>query len=360
MRFSVKSAILVIISLSLLGCSNFQKWKKQTSKYVNPVFEPILADPTIVKDSSTGYFYAYGTQDDWGDGQGSRLIPVLKSKDLVSWQIVGQAFLTKPEWKIKGGLWAPDAVYIEKQYVLYYAYSTWGDNNPGIGVAVSTKPEGPFTDRGKLFDSEEVEVPNSIDPFYFQDNGSKYLFWGSFSNQSNQGTYGIPLDVFGLGVQDMNEKFKLAAGDFEAVVIHKRQGYYYFFGSKGTCCEGRNSTYHVMVARSENLKGPYLDKEGRNIAERGHGSMILQGNEEFVGVGHTSRIIKDDNGDDWILYHGIDINKGKVKSGASRRVLLLDKIIWEDGWPKIRGENANTTEFEGPYFKKRRKQYRVF
>src|SRR5690606_41405711 len=41
-----------------------------STTYKNPVFEPILADPTVIRDPKSGFFYAYGTQDDWGDGAG--------------------------------------------------------------------------------------------------------------------------------------------------------------------------------------------------------------------------------------------------------------------------------------------------
>ncbi len=318
--------------------------------YVNPVFEPILADPTVIRDPQSGYFYAYGTQDDWGDGQGSRLMPVLQSTNLVDWKVVGQAFSSKPTWKDNGGLWAPDVNIIDGKYYLYYAYSTWGDPNPGIGVAVAEKPTGPFIDHGKLFTSEEVDVPNSIDPFYFEEAGEKYIFWGSFSNTPTQGTYGVPLSDDGLSVPDLSRKFKIAAGDFEAVMIHKRNGYYYFFGSKGSCCEGANSQYHVLVARSENLEGPYLDKNGDDISERGKGTLLLKGNDTFVGPGHNARLIADDEGTDWFIYHGIDKTRGKAPSGASRRMLMLDRITWQDGWPEISGGTPSTTAQDVPVF----------
>src|SRR5690606_40531778 len=69
--------------------------------------------------------------------------------------------------------------------------STWGDPNPGIGVAVADQPAGPFIDHGKVFTSDEIDVPNSIDAFYFEEKGEKYLFWGSFSNAPTQGTYAV-------------------------------------------------------------------------------------------------------------------------------------------------------------------------
>lgn len=320
--------------------------------YTNPVFEPILADPTVVRDPNTGYFYTYGTQDDWGDGNGSRIVPVLKSENLVDWTVEGQAFSKKPNWKSAGGIWAPEVVYVDGKFLMYYAYSVWGDPNPGIGVAVSNNPAGPFTDKGRLFDSKEIDVPNSIDPFYWEEEGQKYLFWGSYSNLPTQGTYGIALSEDGLDLPNISDKFKIAAGDFEAVILHKRDGYYYFIGSKGHCCNGVNSDYRLLVARSKNLKGPYLDKEDRDIRERGNGTLLLKGNDAFVGTGHGSRIITDDLQNDWILYHGIDLKKGKVSSGATRRVLMLDRIIWEDGWPTIEGNTASVAEKKRPYFAK--------
>lgn len=318
--------------------------------YTNPVFEPILADPTVIRDPETGFFYAYGTQDNWGDGQGSRLVPILRSANLVDWQVVGQAFEEKPSWKEAGGIWAPDVNRVNGKYHLYYAYSTWGDPNPGIGVAVAEHPAGPFTDHGKVFTSEEADVPNSIDAFYFEEDSEKYLFWGSFSNAPTQGTYVVKLADDGLSVPDLSQKVKIAAGDFEAVMIHKRGDYYYFFGSKGSCCEGADSKYHVLVARSRNLMGPYVDKGGYAITDRGKGTLLIEGNAQIAGPGHNARLIADDEGTDWFLYHGIDRANGNVSSGASRRMLMLDKVTWRDGWPEIAGRVPSTTPQRAPVF----------
>ncbi|KGE15084.1 family 43 glycosylhydrolase [Sphingobacterium deserti] len=320
-------------------------------QYQNPVFEPILADPTVVRDARTGLFYAYGTQDDWGDGHGSRLMPILQSADLIHWEYVGNVFNKKPDWKKGGGLWAPDINFVDGQYYLYYSFSLWGDPNPGIGLAIAAKPEGPFIDQGKLFSSEDINVPNSIDPSLYQEDDTNYLIWGSFGNGPNQGIHVIPLDKEGKRLANKAKKVKLAAGDWEAAMLHKRNGYYYFFGSKGSCCEGANSQYRVLVARSKKPLGPYLDQAGKAITERGNGTLLLKGSNSFAGPGHHAKIITDDEGTDWLLYHGIRKDNPKVRTGATRRALMLDNIVWESGWPKIKDGVPSTEERTGPIFK---------
>src|SRR5690606_30154777 len=99
-----------------------------------------------------------------------------------------------------------------------------------------------------------------------------------------------------------------------------------------------------------NLKGPYLDKNGDDIAVRGKGTLLLKGNDTFVGPGHNAPVITDDAGTDWLMYHGIDKTQGKVSSGASRRMLMLDRITWQDGWPVIAGGTPSTTAQDAPVF----------
>jgi arabinan endo-1,5-alpha-L-arabinosidase len=318
--------------------------------YQNPVFEPILADPSVIRDPQSGWFYAYGTQDNWGDGAGTRIVPVLKSSNLTYWTYVGQAFQQKPAWKSAGGIWAPNVNALDNQYVMYYSFSTWGDANPGIGVALASHPAGPFIDKGKLFDSAEIGVPNSIDPHLWEEDGQKFLFWGSYSDAPTQGNYLIALSDDGTKIKEGAQKIKVAAGDIEAVMIHKNGDYYYYFGSKGNCCEGADTKYHVVVARSKQLSGPYLDKQGRPLTDRGSGSLFLKGNAHFVGPGHNAQLITDDEGQDWVLYHAIDPKQGKVSSGATRRMLLMDKVEWIEGWPEIKDQSPSFTPQKAPVF----------
>ncbi|HET7627608.1 MAG TPA: family 43 glycosylhydrolase [Bacillales bacterium] len=309
--------------------------------YVNPVFEPVLADPTVVR-ADDGYFYAYGTEDAWGEKVESKLIPIVRSTNLIDWEYVGEAFKKKPDWKPAGGLWAPDISRFNGKYYLYYSFSLWGDPDPGIGVATSEKPEGPFQDHGKLFLSSEIGVNNSIDPQLFvTDDGTPYLFWGSF-----HGIYGVQLSKDGFST--VGKKFQIAGDTYEGAFLFKKNGHFYFFGSRGSCCEGADSTYHVAVGRSDSLKGPYVDKNGVKLTEYG-GTDVLKAREDgkFVGPGHIT-VVTDDAGQDWMLYHAIDKKDPLLWNGATRRPLMLDRIIWKDGWPLIRGKSPSETKQEGP------------
>lgn len=336
---------ILVAAVLFIGVMFLQKPKD----YQNPVFNPVFADPSIIKGND-GFFYAYGTEDDWGDGHGTHAIPIIRSKDMVHWKFYRDAFDQKPGWKEGGGgLWAPDiSRHKDGNYYLYYAYSVWGDTNPAIGVASSKKPGGPFKDHGPLFTSDSIGVSNSIDPqFYQDDDGKTYLFWGSF-----HGILGIQLSKDGR--HTIGEKFQVADTNYEAPYVVKHKGFYYLFVSSGSCCEAENSTYHVMVGRSASVKGPYKDQNKLSLLEGG-GTAILAFNEEpdkngkkFVGPGHNA-VIKDNKENDWMVYHAIDENDARLMNGATKRPLMIDPIIWKNGWPTIKNQEPSTGPIPSPY-----------
>ena len=130
--------------------------------------------------------------------------------------------------------------------------SVWGgEQTCGIGVATADSPQGPFTDHGKMFRSNEIGVQNSIDPSFLQYEGRNYLVWGSF-----RGIYVIELTEDGLSLKPGAEKKRIAGTAFEAAYIHKHGDYYYMFASIGSCCEGIRSTYKVVVGRSKKSGDP--------------------------------------------------------------------------------------------------------
>lgn len=329
-----KTEVLLILLIvlcpltSLAQTGNKQQNKKQ---YSNPIINYSLPDPTIIK-ADDGYFYLYATED-------IRNMPIHRSKDLVNWDFVGTAFTDETRPTFQQLLWAPDINKIGDKYVLYYANSSWGEEyTNGIGAAWSYKPEGPFTDVGKLFLSNEVNVKNSIDAFYMEDKGRKYIFWGSWD-----GLWGMELNDDGLSLKEGTPKIPIAGNGYEAGLIHKRGKYFYLFASTGWCCGGLESTYTAVVTRSENLFGPYVNKNG-DLMMTNHHEVVIQNNKAFVGPGHTSQLVKDDAGNDWMFYHAVD-----VRDPEGRR-LMMDKIEWIDEWPVVQGASPSVSA-DVPVFK---------
>lgn len=298
--------------------------------YRNPVYDAVFPDPDVLRVDGT--YYAYGTYHPWTEGEGPdrELVPILRSPDLVDWELVGPAFEDPPEWSRYRGLWAPSTARFGDRIVLYYSDSEFGAANPGIGVASAADPTGPFEPRGGLFRSEAVGVPNSIDPAVFVRESTPYLFWGS-----HRGIYGIELAPDGLSTAvPAAEKFQIAGRGVEAPSLIERGGSFYFFGSRGTCCAGANSTYHVVVGRAERLRGPYRNRDGERLtAEGATGTTVLRGNDRFLGPGHCAPV-RDADGDWWLLYHAYEAGNPWV-GDTPRRVLMLDPIRWADGWPVV-------------------------
>jgi len=308
--------------------------KTDTKFYYNPVISRSCPDPTVIH-AADGKFYLYSTED-------TRNMPIFSSADLVEWKFEGTVFTekTRPAWNSGGGLWAPDINYINGKYVIYYSKSVWGGEwDCGIGVATSDSPKGPFTDHGSLFISRQIGVQNSIDPFFIEDDGKNYLFWGSF-----HGIYGIELTEDGLSVKKDAEKVRIAGDFMEGTYIHKHGGKYYLFGSTGSCCEGERSTYRVTIGRSDNLFGPYVNKNDEMLLS-GKFDVILNRSLGVVGPGHNSEIMTDDEGNDWIFYHGF--SSSEPDKG---RMVFLDRVYWQSGWPRI-GDGEPSQKTARPVFK---------
>lgn len=302
---------------------------KNENIFTNPVIRGGAPDPSIIR-AKDGKFYLYTGENAYS------------SDDMINWEHHGSVFSEKthPTWNPRGGVWASDINYFDGRYVLYYAKSEWGGEwDCGIGVATCDNPLGPFVDHGPLFISRDIQVQNSIDQYYIEDHGKKYLVWGSF-----HGIYVIELSDDGLSVKPGAEKVQIAGGFMEGSYVHVRDGKYYLFGSAGTCCEGSNSTYSVTVGRADNLFGPYYDKNGGKLLDN-HYETILTGDSRIAGPGHNSEIITDDEGTDWIMYHGWV--RGQDDMG---RQGFLDRVDWVDGWPKINNGHPSTS-CDKPVFK---------
>ena len=301
--------------------------------YTNPIITfSSAADPTVIRTDEGFYLYATQTNSYW--------IPIYFSKDLVNWEFKRSAFrnATKPKPDVLpggGAFWAPEIRYINGKYVLYFSWAKWGDGSISYtAVATSDSPVGDFLNAKPLLITDDFGS-NCIDQFYYEEDGKKYMFVGSFN-----GIYVTELTDDGLSVKRGADgkpvlKKQVCGRAFEGTNIYKKGKYYYLFASINNCCpnNGMDSKYKVVVGRSENLLGPYVDRKGKDMLDNSW-ELVLEGDgETFFGPGHNSIIIPDDAGTDWMIYHSYV----KENSTVGGRLGMLDRIVWSpDGWPTIK------------------------
>ena len=305
--------------------------------YTNPVITfSSAADPTVIRTEDGFYLYATQTDKYW--------VPIYFSKDLVNWEFKRTAFrnATKPQIPGGGAFWAPEIRHINGKYVLYFSWAKWGDGDASYtAVATSDSPLGDFVNSKELLTKEDFGS-NCIDQFYYEEDNKKYMFVGSFN-----GTYVTELTDDGLSVK-RNEngtptlKKQVCGKAFEGTNIYKKNGYYYLFASINNCCDGERSRYKVVVGRSQDLLGPYLDKSGKDMINNAW-ELVLEGDgQKFFGPGHNSIIVQDDAGTDWMIYHSYVKENGEVGG----RLGMLDRVLWtEDGWPYIKNCVPSTSDF---------------
>ena len=305
--------------------------------YTNPVITfSSAADPTVIRTEDGFYLYATQTDKYW--------VPIYFSKDLVNWEFKRTAFrnATKPQIPGGGAFWAPEIRHINGKYVLYFSWAKWGDGDASYtAVATSDSPLGDFVNSKELLTKEDFGS-NCIDQFYYEEDNKKYMFVGSFN-----GIYVTELTDDGLSVK-RNEngtptlKKQVCGKAFESTNIYKKNGYDYLFASINNCCDGERSRYKVVVGRSQDLLGPYLDKSGKDMINNAW-ELVLEGDgQKFFGPGHNSIIVQDDAGTDWMIYHSYVKENGEVGG----RLGMLDRVLWtEDGWPYIKNCVPSTSDF---------------
>jgi arabinan endo-1,5-alpha-L-arabinosidase len=334
----------------------------QGSTYRNPldirtngdVTVESCADPTIIRaaDPQDDAWYLYCTTDplhgDDRDADGNlrfHLIPTFASRDLVSWEYLGDAFGERPSWVApNAGLWAPEIAFFDGLYHLYYAAS--GTALPGggsaIGVATSRSPAGPWTDSGKPV-VEPHDAPCCpgarrwvFDPEVIETREGKFIYFGSYFG----GISVRELSSDGLASDPASETQIAIPNRYEGAQVIEREGFYYLLASATDCCRGPLTGYSVFAGRSEDPRGPFVDRDGVSfLAGRVGGTPVISMNgNRWVGTGHHD-VLTDFGGQDWMIYHAVDRGDPYFAgaAGFTKRPVLLDALDWVDGWPTVRG-----------------------
>jgi len=324
------------------------------------------ADPAVLRDprARKPTWYLYCTSDPVskkersgheGDGGWKfHMMPVYRSEDLVHWDFVADAFTDRPQGlaDTTSGLWAPEPVYMNGRYYLYFTVTDVPDEQspqPGcgtdsaIGVATAASPAGPWrASRAPVVGPQRAGPGCAFhwvyDPKVVVDGDRKYLYYGSYGG----GIWVRRLDDDGMAVH--GDAIRVGAdGRYEGTDVVRHGDWWYLFASATNCCNGPLTGYGVFVGRARTPEGPFLDRLGNDMAKGRAGGtpFLLQNGNRWVGPGHNT-VFTDAAGGWWTIYHAIDLNEPffSAKDKLTRRLAMLDRIDWIDGWPVAGGGHA--------------------
>ena len=307
--------------------------------YINPILDEDFPDPAVIL-APDGHYYAYGTQT-LRDGQWIN-IQVARSADLIHWEPLGDALPEKPAWaRHTQDFWAPTVIFDGSTYFMYYS-ATPDECREGpdhaLAIATSSSPAGPFVDVGQPLLAGKGF--HNIDPMAFDCpvTGKHLLYWGSGFQPIKVQELSEDRMSFAPGSKPIDLVWpNPRKGAFprlvEASWVIHHDGFFYLFYSGDNCC-GPDAEYGVMVARSKSATGPFETLEQAKGVPH---SLMLFKSERWLAPGHNC-IVEDKAGQVWILYHAIDVNRPRQRQEDeinSRRILLIDRIEWKDGWPYV-------------------------
>ena len=310
-QFDLCFIVGCLIAFNVQPCVS-QVWVSDLANgnYKNPVLFADYSDPDVCRAGDDYYMTASSFNCIPG-------LPVLHSKDLVNWTIIGAALPKQtPEDAFShpqhgNGVWAPAIRYHDKTFYIYY-----GDPDQGIFMTKTKNPAG------------EWETPvlvkagsGLIDPCPFWDkDGQAYLVHGFAGSRAGIKSL--------LAITRLTPDGKEVAGSgkivydghgidetIEGPKLYKRNGYYYIFAPAGGVATGWQ-----VALRSENIFGPYERK-----------IVMAQGDTPINGP-HQGAWVDTQTGEDWFIHF--------QDRDAYGRVVHLQPVQWKNDWPVI-GEDPD-------------------
>ena len=301
---------MIIFATAALCCSGI---KAQTG-------EPFIHDPSTIQESD-GKYFTFGT------GGGG-----LISDDGWSWH----SGAVRP-----GGGAAPDAIKIGDRYLVAYGATGGGLGGGHKGIIYTmwnktldpSSPDFKYSEPVMVAWSENVDDCDAIDPGLMLDpsTGRLWMSYGTYFGYIRL----VELDPKTGRRVEGNKALDIAI-DCEASDLIYHDGWYYLLGTHGTCCDGVNSTYNIVVGRSRQVTGPYVDNVGREML-KGGGKMLIAAGDRKTGAGHFGRMVIDKGVEKMSCHFEADYDR----SGYS--VLDIRPLLWKNDWPiagkKFKGGN---------------------
>lgn len=282
--------------------------------------KPFIHDPSTVTECE-GKYYTFGT------GGGG-----LISNDGWTWHGGG----VRP-----GGGAAPDVIKIGDRYLVIYGATGGSPNHKGIIYTMWNKtldpksPDFKYSEPVIVATSDGYEECDAIDPGVLLDpsTGRLWLSYGTYFGYTRI----VELDPKTGGLKKGSKPVNVAIVCEASVPVY-RDGWYYLLATHGSCCDGANSTYNVVVGRSKVITGPYIDNVGRSMLEGG-GKMVVATRGDLIGPGHFGHIILEKGVEKMSIHYEADLEQG------GRSVLGILPVVWKDGWP-VAGEKFKEGTYE--------------
>jgi GH43 family beta-xylosidase len=327
-------------------------------RYTNPVYAGYLADPFVWRHDGT--YYAVGTGAPEAKaavaevldraaraGVDTRLFPMLRSDDLVTWRDIGGALV--PPKDAYGDLpYAPEVAHADAKFFLYYSIGRMNQVRQ-LRVAVADRPEGPYVDEARLTDPFTMYFAN--DPHPFRDvDGTWYLFYSRDFVDNADGFRvggGIVVDRL-VDMTTLAGEERLVArprfdwqrfdahrvryGDewdwhlLEGPAVVERDGRYYCFYSGGNW---ESCDYGVDYVVADSVTGPWSDTGSDD------GPRVLRAVPKLApGPGHNSFVTGPDGVTTYVVYHCWD-------PGLRDRRMCIDPLVWTDDGPRCDGPSTD-------------------
>jgi beta-xylosidase len=278
---------------------------KGDGTYKNPVIHADYSDPDVIRVGDD--FYLTASSFDAVPG-----LPILHSKDLVNWQLIGHVFSQQPPADVYrrtqhgNGAWAPAIRYHGGEFLIYYP-----DPDYGIYVVKAKDPAGPWSAPLLI-----KEAKGWIDPCpLWDDNGNAYLVSAMAGSRSGIKSILIVSRMSADGMKLLDDGAMVFDGHdrhptVEGPKFYKRNGYYYIFAPAGGVTSGWQ-----LVLRSRNVYGPYESK-----------IVMAQGKTEINGP-HQGAWVETQSGESWFMHF--------QDKGPYGRVVHLQPMKWVNDWPVI-------------------------
>ena len=274
-------------------------------QYKNPVIHADYSDPDACRVGDD--FYMIASSFDAIPG-----LPILHSKDLVNWQLIGHALDRQPPFdhfsktQHGNGVWAPAIRYHNNEFYIYYP-----DPDFGIYLIKAKDIRGPWTKPVLVEGGKGL-----IDPCPLWDtDGKVYLAHGWAGSRAGIKSILTIKEMNAEGTQTLNEGVLVYDGHEKDVTVegpklYKRNGYYYIFAPAGGV-----STGWQLVLRSKHIYGPYERK------------VVMDQGTTAINGPHQGAWVDTKNGEDWFLHF--------QDKGVYGRVVHLQPMQWINNWPVI-------------------------